>query len=155
MADLTVSRDIVASPDVVWALLADLPRMPEWSPENERLEWLGGATAAAPGAKFRGTNRNGSKSWKSVGEITAIEPGRKLAFSVTAGPFKVAEWSYVIDRTEGGCRVTEGWTDRRGSVMRTLSKLATGVQDRSSHNRQGMEETLRRIAAAAEASGAD
>lgn len=155
MADLTVSRDIAASPGVVWALLADLTRMPEWSPENERLEWLGGATAAAPGAKFRGTNRNGSKSWKSVGEITAIEPGRLLSFAVTAGPFKISEWSYVIDPTEGGCRVTEGWTDRRGGVMRTLSKLATGVQDRPSHNRQGMEETLRRVAAAAEASSTD
>jgi uncharacterized protein YndB with AHSA1/START domain len=155
MAEVTVSRDVAASPAVVWALLGDLPRMPEWSPENERIEWLGGATAVAPGAKFRGTNRNGSKSWKSVGEITAVEPDRTLAFAITAGPFKVAEWSYVIDRTDGGCRITERWTDRRGSVMKAVSKFATGADDRPSHNRQGMEETLRRIAATAEASGPD
>lgn len=150
MPDVTVSRDMATSPDAVWALVADLSRMPEWSPENERLEWLGGATEAVVGARFRGTNRNGSKSWKSVGEITALEPGRTLAFTVSAGPFKIADWSYSIDQTDEGCRVTETWTDRRGVVMRTLSRFVTGVDDRSTHNSRGMENTLQRIATAAE-----
>lgn len=154
MADVAVSRDIAASPTTVWTLLADLSRMPEWSPENQRVEWLGAMTAAASGVKFRGTNRNGSKSWKSVGEITVAEPGRMLTFDIKAGPFKVAQWSYAIDQRDGGCRVTESWTDRRNGIMKTLSKLATGVNDRPSHNRQGMEETLRRLAAAAEGSDA-
>jgi uncharacterized protein YndB with AHSA1/START domain len=151
MADVEVRRDVTAPADTVWALLADLSRMPEWSPENERVEWLGGMTAAAPGARFRGTNRNGSKSWKSQGEITELDDGRRLVFRVKAGPFPVAEWRYEVEPTSDGCRVTEAWTDRRGTLMRTLSRFATGVADRPSHNRQGMEETLRRLAAAAEA----
>jgi uncharacterized protein YndB with AHSA1/START domain len=155
MPDVTVSRDMTASPDAVWALVADLSRMPEWSPENERLEWLGGATEPVVGARFRGTNRNGSKSWKSAGEITALEPGRMLGFTVSAGPFKIADWSYSIEPTDGGCRVTETWTDRRGGVMRTLSRFATGVDDRPTHNSRGMENTLQRIAMAAEQPAAD
>lgn len=155
MPDVTVSRDMAALPDAVWALVADLSRMPEWSPENERLEWLGGAAEAVVGARFRGTNRNGSKSWKSVGEITALEPGRKLGFTVSAGPFKIADWSYSIDPTDEGCRVTETWTDRRGGLMRTLSRFVTGVDDRPKHNLRGMENTLQRIATAAEQPTAD
>jgi len=150
MADVTVSRDIGASSGGTWALLADLSRMPEWSPENESVEWIDGATAPAVGARFRGTNRNGKKSWKSVGEITAYEPERTLAFSIKAGPFKIADWQYTIEAMESGCRVTESWTDRRSGAMRFMSKLATGVKDRSAHNRTGMEETLRHLASAAE-----
>ncbi len=151
-ADVTVSRDVAAPPAVAWALLADLARMPEWSPENEQIEWIGGATTAALGAKFRGTNRNGKRSWKSVGEITAFEPDRAVAFRITVGPFNVADWGYTIEATGTGCRVSESWTDRRGGAMRLASKLATGVKDRSAHNRTGMEETLRHLATVAEKS---
>lgn len=155
MPDVTVSRDIAASPEAVWALVADLSRMPEWSTENERLEWLDGANEAAVGARFRGTNRNGSKSWKSTGQITALESGRILSFTVSAGPFKIADWSYSIEPTDRGCRVTETWTDRRGGLMRTLSRFVTGVDDRPTHNSRGMEATLQRIEAAAEQPPAD
>lgn len=151
MADLTVSRDVAAPSEVAWALLAELSRMPEWSPENERVEWLGGATEAALGARFRGTNRNGARSWRSVGKIVVFEPGRALAFNVKAGPFRVAEWRYTIEPKGNRCSLTESWTDRRNRAMRVLSKRVTGVQDRPSHNREGMEETLRRLSAAAEA----
>jgi uncharacterized protein YndB with AHSA1/START domain len=150
MADVTVSRQVVAPAEVTWALLADLSRMPEWSPENERVEWLDGATDAAPGARFQGTNRNGAKTWKSVGKIIVFEPGRALAFHVKAGPFNVADWRYTIEPDGNVCRVTESWTDRRNGAMRIVSKLVTGVEDRPSHNRDGMEETLRRLSAAAE-----
>lgn len=148
--DLTVTRDVAAPAEAVWALVSDLTRMPDWSPENDEVVWLGGATEAAIGAKFRGSNHNGGKSWKSTGEITQLEPGRRFAFLTTVGPIKVAEWGYEVAAAAGGCRITETWTDRRGGLMKVLSKFATGVDDRESHNREGMEQTLRRIAAAAE-----
>jgi hypothetical protein len=150
MADVAVSREVAAPADVAWALLADLSRMPEWSPENERVEWLGCATEAALGARFRGTNRNGAKTWKSVAKMTVFEPGRALAFHVKAGPFNVADWRYTIEPNGNGCRVTESWTDRRNGAVKVLSRLVTGVEDRPSHNRDSMDETLRRLAAAAE-----
>ena len=148
--DVEVTREIGAAPDQLWEMVADLPRMPTWSPENERTEWQGGATGPAQGAKFRGVNRNGSKSWKSAGEITECEPGRRVAFRVRAGPFSIAEWAYTFEPTPHGCRVTEAWADRRNGLMKVLSKQVTGVDDRATHNRRGMEQTLERLAAAAE-----
>jgi len=67
-ADVSVARDIDAPAEVVWDMISDMTRMGEWSPENEGGTWLGSATGPAPGAKFRGLNRHGNKTWKSVAD---------------------------------------------------------------------------------------
>ena len=102
------------------------------------------------GAKFEGANRNGKKKWKTIGRIIEAEPGRLFAFRVTAAGFKVAEWRYELQATETGCELTETWIDQRGYIAAVLGKPVSGVADRASHNRAGMEETLRRIKSAAE-----
>jgi uncharacterized protein YndB with AHSA1/START domain len=145
-----VSEEIAAPAAQVWAMIADLPRMGEWSPENEGATWLGGATEAAPGARFRGTNRNGKRKWSTIGRVVECEPGRRLAFRVSAGGLKVAEWRYAVEPTDSGCRVTETWVDQRGPFVKAFGKPVSGVADRAEHNRRGMEETLRRLKAAAE-----
>jgi len=152
MADqVSVRTEIRAPVDQVWAMVADLPRMKEWSPENDGAVWRKGATEAAVGASFTGKNRRGSKSWSTVGTIVECEQRRSLAFRVTAGGLKVARWSYLIEPTDAGCQVTETWTDERGGLVKFLGGLTTGVTDRMSHNRDGMEQTLANLKAAAEA----
>ena len=51
----------------------------------------------------------------------------------------------------GGCAVTESWDDERGRLVKFLGKPVSGVADRVTHNRAGMEQTLRNLKAAAEA----
>ncbi len=148
--DVSVSREMVASAGRVWELVSDVTRMGEWSPEAEGVEWLRGATGPQPGATFRGTNRNGKKSWSTVGTIVAAEPGRLLSFRVKAAGFKVAEWRYEFEPTANGCVVTERWIDQRGAIAKALGKPVSGVADRAARNRAGMEKTLERLAAAAE-----
>jgi hypothetical protein len=46
--------------------------------------------------------------------------------------------------------VTETWIDQRGRLVTFLGKPVSGVADRASHNRAGMEATLDRLAAVAE-----
>jgi len=151
MADpVNVSREIAASPDRLYGMVSDVTRMGEWSPENEGGEWLGDVSGAQAGARFRATNRVGDKSWKTVATVVDADPARRFAFRVGFGPVKVAEWSYTFEATAGGCRVTEGWTDLRPGWFKPISRLGTGVTDRAAHNRTGMEQTLQRLAAAAE-----
>jgi uncharacterized protein YndB with AHSA1/START domain len=147
---LQVSREIGAPADRVWAMVADVTRMGEWSPEAESAVWLDGATGPAPGARFRGTNRYGSKRWDTTSEVVDAEPGRAFAFRVSAKGFKVSEWRYEFEPTDAGCRVTETWTDRRGLIATWGGKSVSGVGDRLAHNRAGMETTLDRLKAAAE-----
>jgi uncharacterized protein YndB with AHSA1/START domain len=147
---VSVTREIAAPAEQVWAMVSDVTRMGEWSPETEGGTWLSGATAATPGAKFRGTNRNGKKKWDTVATIVDAEAARLFAFRIAAGPLKVAEWRYAFESTATGCQVTETWIDQRGAVVKALGKMLTGVGDRAAHNRSGMEQTLDRLKSAAE-----
>lgn len=149
---VSVAREIAAPPGQLYAMISDLRRMGEWSPENEGGDWLDGVPAGQPGAKFRGRNRNGTKSWKSLATVTDAQPGRQFTFRVTSGPVKVAQWGYTFEPTPTGSRVTESWLDLRPRWFRPIAALATGVSDRPPHNRQTMEQTLERLAAAAESS---
>jgi uncharacterized protein YndB with AHSA1/START domain len=151
-ADVSVSRDVAASADAVWEMVSDLPRMAEWSPENEGGAWIKGATGPAPGAAFRGSNRHGGKSWKTVAKVVDAEPGRRFSFRVTAMGLPVALWAYDITPTESGCTVTESWTDLRRGFFKPIAAKATGVSDRAAHNGSTMEQTLANLAAAAESS---
>jgi hypothetical protein len=132
-------------------MVADLTRMGEWSPENEGATWLRGATGPKPGVTFRGVNRNGKKRWTTLGTIIDLEPARLVAFRTSVAGFKVAEWRYAFEAHGARCLVTETWIDQRGRMAKALGKPVSGVSDRAEHNRRSMEETLRRLKAAAEA----
>src|SRR5262249_5560968 len=71
---------VISAPnDRIYELVADLPRMGEWSPECQRVEWLEGATGPVEGATFVGHNRGGPgglMKWSRHGRVLAAEPGR-------------------------------------------------------------------------------
>lgn len=148
----SVSRTIAADPQTVYDLVSDVTRMGEWSPETTRGEWLKGATGPSVGARFRGRNRLGEKSWATTCEVVEADPGRAFSFRVTGGPLGVALWEYRIEPADEGCVVTERWTDERGWLVRTSGRWVSGVDHDAEWNRQGMAETLDRLAAVAESS---
>lgn len=83
--------------------------------------------------------------------VVDAEPARSFSFRVVAAGVKIAEWRYDIGPTDTGCRVIESWTDLRPGFFKPLSGMVSGVSDRPSHNRTGMEQMLSRLKAAAEA----
>ena len=130
-----------------------MPTSSGWAscrPESTGGKWLKGASGPAVGAKFKGENRNGKKQWSTTGTVVVCEPGRAFVFDVTSGPVKVSRWGYRFEPTDGGCKVVETWTDRRGWLPKTLGKSISGVADRARHNRSTMEATLDRLASLAE-----
>ena len=143
---VSISKDIAASPSAAWALVTDLARMGEWSPEATGGEWIAGASGPALGAKFKGNNANGNKSWSTAAIVTKFDVDRSFAFDVKGGGLKVATWTYDIEATDAGCRVTESWDDTRGAMVKVLGKIMSGVADRATHNRSGMETTLNNLA---------
>ncbi|MEM9653123.1 MAG: SRPBCC family protein [Actinomycetota bacterium] len=151
--DLTVSRDIAASPEAVFAAITDVTRMGEWSPENHTNEWKEGITEAAVGARWVGHNRNGDKEWSTESRVTEMVHNERFTFECVApayNDFHFATWRYDIEATDTGCRVTESWQDLRPDEMRQGISPTSGVGDRVPHNRDGMERTLAALAAAVE-----
>jgi hypothetical protein len=148
--NLSVSSVIPASPDALYAMVSDVTRMPEYSPETVKVNWVGAADGPAVGATFKGVNKLGFLSWSTKPTVTAAEPGRLFAFKVpgAAGP----TWSYTFEPVDGGTLVTESVEQAKVSpaFIRFLQRRA-GVTDRAACLHDGMTVTLERLAAAATA----
>jgi hypothetical protein len=141
-ASISRTVDIDAPPAQVFALVSDLPRMGELSPENTGGRWLGGATAPAPGVRFRGSNRNGWRRWSTVVRVLECDAPTRFAFQVDSLGLAVSRWAYEVTPRPGGCTVTETWTDRRGRAMGLIGLLASGVSDRAAFTARSIEQTL-------------
>ncbi len=148
---VSVSKDIGASPQRVFELVSDLPRMGEWSPEATGGHWKGSDAGPAVGAKFVGRNRNGWRRWSTLVTVVEHIPPSTFAFDVTSGPIRVSRWRYDIEPTDSGCRVTESWEDHRSAVFAGATGLLTGIRDRRNVNAKNMAATLDVLAESAEA----
>ena len=139
----------------VYDLISDIPNMGAWSPETKRSKWVGGATTAAVGAKFRGTNTR-RMTWRTACEVTAADRGKEFAFVVGRGS---TSWNHAFAASDSGCVVTESFTILRqpGPLGRWLTKLATGVRwsEREADLLAGMERTLSNLKVGAEAPAAE
>jgi ligand-binding SRPBCC domain-containing protein len=149
---VSASIHIDAPPEAVWAMVTDLPRMSEWSPENTGGRWAGGTSSAKVGARFKGTNTNGPKSWKTATKVVACDAPTYFAFDTMVGPMSVARWSYRITPSADGhgCDVTEQWDDKRWGPLPVISNAYTGVKDRAGFTKTSIETTLANLKAAAE-----
>ncbi|MEL6982138.1 MAG: SRPBCC family protein [Actinomycetota bacterium] len=105
----SASVEIEASPAAVYAILTDLSRISELSPECYRAEWEGDATGPEAGATFRGYNRNRDHEWDAGCVVLAATPGEEWAFEVPAGDGRSTVWRYQIAATDSGCEVTESF----------------------------------------------
>jgi len=148
---IEISRDIAATPEAVYAAIADVTRMGDWSEECHTCEWHDGVDGPAVGATFDGHNRNGDKEWTTQGTVIEADPGRAFAFECSMMGFHYATWGYRIEPTDTGCRVTEWSEDLRPESALELSREISGIDDRTARNRETMSGTLERLAAALEA----
>ena len=141
----TVSVEVDASPEQVWTLLTDITRAGEWSHENTGGEWLGGASGPVPGARFHGRNAQGSYKWTRQCEVLAVDPCRSISWRTI--PTRIYRdstiWTYVIEPTERGSRITQSFEIvRLGKVMdRVLYAAVPAHRDRS----EALEGDVRRL----------
>lgn len=146
-----VTLHMQAAPDAVYALVADVTRMGEWSPETASCEWADGATGPAVGARFRARNKKGVLRWGNKPEVVTADAGREFAFKRKAVGSEVV-WRYRFVASGDGTDVTESFdvTKPMNPVLERIIDLAMGVSDRNADLTRGMRETLERIKAAAE-----
>jgi len=142
---------IDAAPDVVYRLVADMPRMGEWSPECQRVEWTGDTTAPAEGATFMGHNRGGPRQlmrWSRAGRVLAAECGKEFAFVTEEGGRESTVWRYRFEPTEGATTVTESYEVRWIPAWARILDVPT---NRHRELQESMRFTLDRLKKAAEA----
>jgi uncharacterized protein YndB with AHSA1/START domain len=150
----SVTVEMAAPPERVYTLVSDITRMGEWSTECVKCAWTKGATGPEVGARFKARNKGGrGPAWSNTPVVTAAEPGRKFAFNRSGPGIGSYTWTYVLERTPTGTRVTESYDAERplGEFMNWLTMKWTGSQDRDQDLHVGMTTTLARVKAAAEA----
>lgn len=155
-ADVTESIAVDAPPEVVWPLVSDPANYARWSPEATGVRRRGGSGTWRVGDVFVGSNKAWLR-WSTTCTVTAADAGRgEFAFDVDFARFAIARWSYSVTPTpDGGCVVTESWTDRRSGVLGALIKpsgvlIGRGI-DAATHNAQTMRATLAALKAEVEA----
>lgn len=139
---LEAQVDIHASPEAVWAVVSDVARTGDWSPECRRVIVRGPVRV---GSTFVGVNRRGPVVWPTRCEITELDLGRRISWTVKESG---ARWTYELEPVDGGTRVTE----RRETgghqplVGRLFSRyLLGGDAEHADELSDGIRYSLRRI----------
>ena len=138
-----------AEPAQVWALVSDLPRIAEWSPQVVRSKTSD--TPVKLGTTMRNLNRKGILFWPTAAKVVRFEEGREVAFKIKENK---TVWSFQVEpAAEGGTTVThrreapEGTTGLSDFLVR---RVLGGQQDFQASLRAGMRQTLSGVKSVAE-----
>jgi hypothetical protein len=154
----SVAVTIEADAQLLYEMVSDLPRIGEWSPECERVDWDGAVTSAAVGTTFWGFNAVGPGRrirYSRHGRVLVAEPGREFTFITDEGGRESTVWRYTFEPTESGTKVTEAYEvrwipiwariidvplNRHGELLRnmgtTLDRLKLAAEARTQHEVQ-------------------
>ncbi|MER5491724.1 SRPBCC family protein [Streptomyces sp. NPDC002490] len=98
---------LTAAPLDVYAVVSDLPRSGDWSPECRGGSWISGDPCAV-GAVFRGENVRAAEvvawapvvrgAWTTYAEVVAAEPGRTFRWAMhdSAGRRQESVWGFDL-----------------------------------------------------------
>lgn len=140
---------IQASPEKIYAMVTDVTRMGEWSPETRKAEWVGDATGPAVGAQFKGHNKLGIMRWSTTPTVKVADPGREFTFETGRPGKEQTRWTYRFAPKDGGTEVTESFEALRYGWF---SKLTAKPERRAAKLTGDIQQTLERIKQAAEGS---
>ncbi len=137
------SVDVAAPPKSVWALVSDLPRISEWSPQVVKSVVLGGSLG--PGARLVNLNRRGFLVWPTRSEVVGWEPGREVAWQIRENG---STWSFTLEPTPTGPRLVQ-----RRAAPDGISEMSISMTDRfmggqgvfQAELQAGMRQTLTRV----------
>lgn len=145
---LRESIEIEATPERVWSLITDLPRMASWSPQVVRTFVRG---PVGRGTRALNVNRRGPLVWPTRSKVVIFEPHREFAFRVLDN---AVIWSFVLEPTPSGTRVVQERRTPDGITPISVflqRRVLGGVDTFTQELREGMGQTLARIKSEAEA----
>ncbi|MBV8952456.1 MAG: SRPBCC family protein [Actinobacteria bacterium] len=141
---------IDGSAERLYDMVADMPRMGEWSPECGSVEWTDGATRPRPGARFIGHNHTGPGGiirWSRPGRVLTADPGREFTFVTEEGGREGVVWRYRFEPVDGGTRVTESYEIK---WIPTWARIGDVLTNRHRGLLKAMRHTLTKLKGAAE-----
>ncbi|HSX68427.1 SRPBCC family protein [Nocardioides sp.] len=151
---LEQSIEIAAPPAEVWALVSDLRRMPEWSPQVESVRPSAGHETIGLGARVTNRNVLGELAWITHAEVVRFEGEREIAFRIEEN---WSVWSFTVAPSPAGTRLTQRREAPNGLSPSSITAQETWLGGQAAFTqtlRDGMAETLERIRATVAATAA-
>lgn len=149
--ELRHSIHVAASPERVWALVGDVRRLPDWSPQVDSTRLRSGFDSVRLGTQFTNRNSDGELVWTTHAEVVRFEPGREIAFRVEEN---WVIWSFTLTPVGDGVELVQR-RDAPDGISDLSLELTNGfmggVEAFTASMRAGMRLTLERIKAEAEA----
>ena len=145
-----VTVRMAAPPEKVWALVSDVTRIGEFSPETFEAEWTRGSTGPEEGAYFKGhVKRNGvGPTYWTPCRVTRCVPNEVFEFRVGTDDVAVNNWGYRIAPDGDGSLVTEYFRLEPRLPLRLYWAVLGPLRGRT--NEKGMRTTLERMKAVVE-----
>lgn len=145
-----VSVHVDAPPEKVWALVSDVTRIGEFSPETFEARWTRGSTGPEVGASFKGhVKRNGvGPTYWSPCQVTACVPNQVFEFAVGTDDVTLNNWGFRLAPDGCGTTVTEYFRIEPLLPMRLYWMVLGPLRGRT--NERGMRTTLARMKAVLE-----
>jgi hypothetical protein len=165
---VVVERAVGCSVLHAWALVCDVERIGEFSPECVAAWWVPGYPAHAMGGRFEGRNRvaepepaDGGGDWIRPCEVAAYDPPREFAW-VVGDRFDgtpAARWAFRVLDDPAGCRirqefrhVPDGLSGLRLHAQAHPEQAAYLIAARQQDLRRAMAMTLQRMSVVLSAS---
>jgi hypothetical protein len=147
-----VRRHIAAEPQLLYALVSDVTRTPEWSSEVIECRWLDSATGAAVGARFVARNKRRWFAWSNTPVVETAEPGREFAIRRTERGGGSIRWRYRFEPDDDGTTVVESYEVIRPVPrgLHVMLRVLFGVRDLQADLHANMWSSLELIARLAE-----
>jgi Polyketide cyclase / dehydrase and lipid transport len=143
-----VRRHIPVDAVLLYDLVSDVPRTPQWSPEVISCTWLDGVTAAAAGARFTARNKRRWFTWSNKPVVEIADRGKEFAVSRTERGGGTIRWYYRFEPSAEGTTVDLGYEVIRPvpASLHLILRALLGVRDLRSDLHQNMTTSLQRLA---------
>ena len=115
-----ITTNIKTSPEVVWAVLTDVERWPEWSPSMTRVTRL----ASGPFVEGSQARIKQARLPTMVWTVTELTPGRSFVWEAKRPGLTLVAGHRLTNEEDGVVQVTLA-VEQRGAVGRLLEPLTS------------------------------
>ncbi|UCZ60635.1 SRPBCC family protein [Mycolicibacterium phocaicum] len=154
MTDLTFSDSVVidSDPESLYALVSDVTKMGQWSPQCKECWWEDEDGGPVAGAWFKGRNETGDRTWETRSQVVVAEPGREFVWEVNGGWVR---WGFTLDPVDAGTRLTQSWEFLPAGIAGFHERWPDYADEqivlRTKYAKEGIPQTLAAIKKTAEA----
>lgn len=124
MTEISAATQIAASPDQVWAVLADLASYPQWNPLFREAS---GQLSAGNKITLKSIHPVNGRTMTVKASVLAAEPAKELRWRSSLPAIMTGEHSFTLTPAEGGTRLVQTET-YRGLLAHFSAKTTSRFQ---------------------------